>query len=473
MRNTLCSLIFLLTLASAMPMARSAGADPAAPDTIAIGPAGITYKARANDTLLSIAQQWTSRSENWVILAKINHISQDSSIPIGTPIIIPADLLNDEPSQAQVVALSGAVTANAPDGQAIVMRVGAKLSEGTQIETGVNGFLTMSLADASRISLPSNSRIAFSKLRVARFTKSPRTELTLLRGHVESRVAPLDGNKGSYEVHTPISVAGVRGTQFRVGLEGDGVTNEVLSGAVAVGKTKQSTDLTLDGGKGNVINVRAVGPAIDLLPAPQLDSLTNDSTPQIRLMPVIGATAYHVQIANDPDALDVLTEGHSSRPQVKLFGLPVGTYFARVSAIDKHGLEGFIRIQSVSFAGHTPTAAGAQTAAQLSSAPFVDGSDDKLVTLRWRAQPGEEFIVQVARDAQFTWLIYNVNTSTAETRLPRPPFGTYYARVRTVNADGSVNPFSASQAFIVTDHWVINDGGPANPKRNSSNGGRS
>jgi hypothetical protein len=79
----------------------------------------------------------------------------------------------------------------------------------------------------------------------------------------------------------------------------------------------------------------------------------------------------------------------------------------------------------------------------------------------------------VARDAQFTWLIFNANTSKAEAQLPRPPFGTYYARVQSVNADGSVNPFSAIQAIIVTDHWVINDGGPANSKRIPPDAGHS
>jgi hypothetical protein len=472
LRNTLLGLIFLLILASIFPMAWSA-TGLASTEPIAITPAGITYEARAGDTLLSIAQQWTTRSENWVALAKINHISQDSSIPIGTPILIPSDLLNDEPSLAQVVALSGKVTASTADGQAIVMRVGMKLAEGVQIETGINGFLTMSLPDASRISLPSNSRVIFSRLRMARYTKSPRTELMLLRGHIESRVSPLEDNKGSYEVRTPMSVAGVRGTQFRVGLEGDSVTNEVLSGKVAVGKAKQPAALTLGAGKGNVINAKTVGPEIDLLPAPQLDRLTNNPTPQIQLTPVAGAVAYHVQIANDPDAQDVLAEGRSTDARVKFFGLPDGAYFARVSAIDQHGLEGFTRIQAISFATRAPTTASTLTAAQLSGAPFVDGSDDKQVTLRWRAEVGHEFIVQVARDAQFTWLIFNSNTSTAETRLPRPAFGTYYARVQSVNADGSVNPFSASQPFIVTDHWVINDGGPANNKKNSSSGGHS
>jgi len=449
--------------------------DPSGASSIVIGPAGITYQTHRGDTLMSIAQQWSSHSENWTAIAKINHIDKDSNIPVGTPIVIPADLLADEPSQAQVEAVSGNVIARTSDGKNIALQVGVKFSEGVQIETGVDGFLTMSLPDASRISLPSNSRVKFSKLRMARYTKSPRTELTLQRGHIESRVAPLDANHGSYEVHTPSSVAGVRGTQFRVGVDGGGVTNEVLSGKVAVGDAKHVSDLPLSAGQGNIVNAKGVGAEIDLLPAPQLDSAAHNGNvgdkAQIQLLPVAGARAYHVQIANDPDALDVLAESRSNSTHFKFASLAEGSYFARVSAIDKNGLEGLVNIQPISF--HPGMGQDRGAAAAPNFAPFVDSYDDKSVTLRWQAQAAKEFNVQVARDAQFTWLIFNSTTGKPEAQLPRPAFGTYYTRVQAINVDGSVTPFSATQPFIVTDHWVINDGGPANAKRHPASADRS
>jgi len=464
MRNIFCSLFLLLILASGLVAARPA-ADAQVGNGIVVSADHITYQAKAGDTLMSIAQQWTTKSENWIQLAKVNRINQDANIPIGTAIIIPADLLTDEASEAQVVALSGNVTARTTDGQTIEMKVGVKLAEGAQIETGVDGFLTMSLPDASRISLPSNSRVKFSKLRMARFTKSPRTELMLLHGHVESRVSPLEANKGSYEVHTPTSVAGVRGTQFRVGVDGDTVTNEVLSGKVAVGNNRQPDALMLQGGTGNVITSKSVGPAIDLLPAPELERVGTEGSPQIHLQPVSGAHSYHVQIANDPDALNVLAESHSHDTHLKFAAVPAGSYYARISAIDKNGLEGQPRIQAVSF---HPNAA-----LHPNNAPFVDAYDDKQVTLRWHGDIGQEYIVQVSRDAQFSWLIFNNNTKNQEVQVPRPPFGTYYARVQVINPDGTTGSVSAVQAFIVTDHWVINDGGPGKSQRESDGGGRS
>ena len=83
------------------------------------------------------------------------------------------------------------------------MQIGATLGEGVQIETGIDGFLTISLPDASRISLPTNSRVKLSKLRMARVIPRARApNCCCCDGHVESRVSPLEANKGSYEVRT-------------------------------------------------------------------------------------------------------------------------------------------------------------------------------------------------------------------------------------------------------------------------------
>ncbi|MGZ3254682.1 MAG: FecR domain-containing protein, partial [Burkholderiaceae bacterium] len=91
-------------------------------------------------------------------------------------------------------------------------------------------------------------------------------------------------------------------------------------------------------------------------------------------------------------------------------------------------------------------------------------SDAKHITLKWVAETGKKFKVQVARDTSFSWLLFTANTTTPEATLPRLPFGTYYARVQSINADGSASPFSNHQAFIVTDQWVMNDGNPVTAK---------
>jgi hypothetical protein len=469
MRTILANLGLALVLSSGLGVAWSA--PPANnPPSITVATASITYLTRAGDTLSSIAQQFTGKTENWTVIGKANHIGVDTNIPIGTAIIIPATLLPDEPSEAKVVALSGNIAAKAADGTAMSISLGATITEGTQIDTGNNSFLTLSLPDASRISVPSNSRIKLSKLRMARYTKSPRTEINLMRGHIESQVSPLEQNKGRFEIHTPLGVAGVRGTNFRVGITENGTANEVISGNVEVGQPGKPSPLTLHAGQGNIIDAKSVGKAIDLLPAPQLaeaPTLVEATSAQISLTPIPGARAYHVQISSDAEGQNIFSETQSTGNKFAIQGVRAGNYFARVSSIDQYGLEGPSRTQAISL---KPTANTNTAKKNTQSPPYVSHSDAKHVTLRWVAdESSKKFRVQVAHDAGFSWLLFTNTTATPEATLPRPPFGTYYARVQSINADGSSNSFSNNQAFIVTDQWVMNDGNPITAKENHPN----
>ncbi|HEY8102315.1 MAG TPA: FecR domain-containing protein [Burkholderiaceae bacterium] len=464
MRTIIARLSWALLLTSGLHFAWSAPPAAGNPPSITIAPASITYITRAGDTLSSIAQQLTTKVENWVAIGKANQIGLDTNIPIGTAIVIPATLLPDEPSEAKVVALSGNIVARTADGAPATISLGAKITEGMQIDTGNNSFLTLALPDASRISVPSNSRIKLSKLRMARYTKSPRTEINLLRGHVESQVSPLEQNKGRFEIHTPLGVAGVRGTNFRVGVTENGTANEVISGNVEVGHPGKPSPLTLHAGQGNIIDAKSVGKAVDLLPAPQLvenPTLIEATAAEISLTSVPGARAYHVQISSDAEGQNVFSETQSTGNKFAIQGVREGNYFARISSIDQHGLEGPSRIQAISLKQQNNASAAKKN---LQSPPYVSHSDAKHITLQWVAEPGKKFNVQVARDSDFSWLLFTTSTATPEATLPRLPFGTYYARVRSINADGSNNPFSKYQAFIVTDQWVINDGNPVTAK---------
>ena len=103
----------------------------------------------------------------------------------------------------------------------------------------------------------------------------------------------------------------------------------------------------------------------------------------------------------------------------------------------------------------------------LPAAPTVAASDDKSLTLRWKAQGGTPMRLQLARDSDFSYLLANRISSSGEARLARPSFGTYYARIELLDAAGAVRAASPAQALIVTDQWIMPDGSPipARPAR--------
>jgi hypothetical protein len=469
MRTTLHKLILILALAIGTPVAFCASATTSStPGSIAVNKSGIVYYAQSGDTLMSIAQRLTTKIGNWPELGKINRVSRDSNIPIGTGIIIPTELLMDEPSEATVIARTGNIAATNAGGAAINLEIGTKVVEGTRVTTSANSFLTLQLADMSRVSLPSNSGIELARLRKSMYTGAPRTELKLLRGKVVSRVSPLDVNKGRFEVRTPLSVAGVRGTYFRVGLNGNKATNEVLEGHVAVGTTQTPDTRVLNPATGNIIKPQSIGEAIDLLPAPQLaeEPYRQSGAAQLTLTPIAGAHAYHVQIAQDAEMLNILAEATGDTANVAIDNIQEGNYFVRLSAVDKVGLEGLPRTSAVTVRNRETQDSALQPA------PGVAQSDNKEMLLRWSGSATQKYNIQVARDLDFSWLVYTTNVIGNEARFPRPSFGTYYTRVQSVNADGSTNPFSFAQALIVTDQWIINDGHPVRSKEPSRSAGR-
>ena len=427
---------------------------------ISITPAGITYLTRPGDTLSHIAAQLTSASGNWQQIGKLNGISQDTRIAVGTPIRIPTALLADQPSTAAVVTMVGTVHALGPDNKVMLLKEGSRLPEGVELQTAANSFVTLSLPDASRLSIPSNSRVKLSKLRMARFTNSPRTEMTVLRGSVDSSVSPLDQNMGRFEVKTRFATAGVRGTRFRVGILPDGTTaTELVSGTVEIQRNGSAQSVLLHAGEGNLVNAAGLGNNVALLEAPVLlePSVSQADTKTIFNLAVLpGAMKYHLLLATDAAGELPIAETRSTDVHPTLKGIRAGHYFARISAIDAHGLEGHARMAPVTVSAASPAANAIDTV----SAPRVDSSNHRQFRLRWQAPAGSRFNVQVARDANFSWLQFNATADKPELTLPRPPFGTYYARVRVQRADGSAGPYSATQSFIVTDQWIIHDGDP-------------
>lgn len=457
-------LIVLVVFSPLRGLAQAVAEKAAIDNNVSIGVAEIAYRTRAGDTLTSIAERFTGAASNWAALGKINGVSQDTRIAVNTRISIPADLLTDQPTTASVTALSGMVTAIGAGKARTRLKVGASVTEGMQIETSKNSFVTLALIDASRISIPSNSLVQLTSLRSTSYTRSPRTAITIIHGSVESVVTPLTLNKGRYQIFSPSATAGVRGTHFRVAVLADGTSaNSLYEGSIDVERAAQarsaSRPIVLNAGFGNVATKRAIGAPVPLLAAPQLTAppiWRDNAEARFAIAPQAGAAAYHLQLATDTQALEPIIETRSASPQIALNNVVEGDYSARLSAVDANGIEGFSRVILVSLR----RAASASSAEDTPSVPYLGGADQQQLNLKWLDQNGTKFRVQVARDIDFSRLQFNGVTTRAELNLPRPPLGTYYARVQRQNQDGSVGPFSATQAFIVADQWVTADGLP-------------
>ena len=69
--------------------------------------------------------------------------------------------------------------------------------------------------------------------------------------------------------------------------------------------------------------------------------------------------------------------------------------------------------------------------------------------LTWPAQPGEQYRLQISRDANFERPVVDTILTAGEYAIQRPAAGTYHARLQ-VRGDGSAeDPFGQSSRFEV------------------------
>jgi exonuclease VII small subunit len=124
---------------------------------------------------------------------------------------------------------------------------GASLADGTRLKSGDDGEATIRFGDGTESTLRAKSEII---VRAPGKQEKEPNAVVLFFGRVWSKVAKASGAKESFEVRSANAVAGVRGTDFEVGVADDGSTRVVVKeGAVAVeGGEEDGKETRVNGG---------------------------------------------------------------------------------------------------------------------------------------------------------------------------------------------------------------------------------
>jgi hypothetical protein len=352
-------------LAAIVAAATLLGASPVSAQTKFDARATAAYVTVAGDTLFEVAQRYLTDVGGWRALARLNHVSAPRRLPAGMTLRLPLALLRRDAMPASIVALSGLVTSRSsasaiaePDAPAVPLLPGRVLGENDAISTGADGFATLELDDGSYVSIAPNSHIVLSILRKMALTGIEDHVIELQKGEVANEVAHARQSGDRFEVRTPSIVAGVRGTRFRVNQLSSMTAVEVLDGTVAVGTSASgapdqtghadaSSQFVVAGQGSATPNGGAVGAPQPLLPAPVLVNpakVQDGKRVTFDVEPAADAGGYRVQIARDADLLDLIRDARVRAPSATFSDVPDGTYFVRVSSIDRNGLEGLPRV---------------------------------------------------------------------------------------------------------------------------------
>ena len=367
---TAAGVLAMACFAPAPAHAQYAGASVPQQRAKAAPPAYVSYVTREGDTLYEIASRYLSDTGDWAILSRLNRVPAPRRMHAGVALRLPTDKLKQEPETARVIATSGPAERAFGKSPYVPLATGATLGEGDRIRTGPNGFLTLMLSDGSHLTMTEDGVLDIGKLRHITLTGAGDRQLVLRRGRVESEVTHAKKQEDRFEIRSPSVVAGVRGTHFRVTYDGDtqATAVEVLDGAVGVdpaaaarasapGAPLQASAQLLAAHFGSVTRAGgAPGDAVPLLDAPALaqPSRVQDGKTIVfdLLPPPDGAStdtasrvaAYRVQISRDADQLDLIRNLRVNGPHAEFADLADGTYFVRIAAIDRNGLEGLPQV---------------------------------------------------------------------------------------------------------------------------------
>lgn len=424
------------------------------------GPAGaqgadFIYVVEPGDTLIGLASRYMASEQGWRTLQRLNGVADPYRLVPGSRVRIPLSQIPEQAASARVVYVSGAVRANGRP-----VQVGMTLDEAARIETPAGGSATLELPDRTRITLPPATTVAVNRLRTFARSGLVDTVIRIDQGAAETRVAPAGGGVGRFELHTPMMVTGVRGTQYRVSADAGGSRSEVLQGRVGVSATRgtrarpapdraMTAAASIDAGYG--IGVSAGGKLsqpVALLPAPALlppaETVLGPSF-EAAWQPVPGAVGYRVRVARDAALSELVWSGTASgadAARVRVDGLPEGTLYLSVSAIDKHQLTGHDAQAPVSVRLNPPAPFTQQPAAD--AVRYADS-----VTFEWATVPGAaSYELALAADAAFTRdaTVHEAAASPATQALAP---GRWWWRVRSVDAAGLPGPWSDAVPFRI------------------------
>jgi len=432
MKSVLAAL--LLAAAAILP----AGAPTAAPPSVIDGEA--RYTVRAGDTLIALARRYMVRADAWGEVRQLNAVADPWRMPIGLMLRIPRRLLRGTPIGASIFAFRGDVTISGTGGGAGRNRAATTamaIVEGETISTAANAFVTVRLADGSRFSLPSNSRVGISRLRRILLTGEIERAFAVERGRGEWRVAPTR-NKDPFTVTTPVATAAVRGTAFRVDASADDAARfGVVEGAVAIAPSGGGGGPLLDAGTGVAASHAGVGDPVPLLPPPAPLASTpvqQDEVVMLGVEPVAGAARYRFALSLDAEGERTIATTDGDMPTASFAGIADGHYFAHASAVDGQTIEGFATTWPIIRRLDTIVAEAA-----------VSGgiAGEGVYNFRWRTvgegRPTYRFILSRDREGREP-VVERSGIRIQGTTVTGLPDGVYWWRVRAIGVeDGAVD----------------------------------
>ena len=160
--------------------------------------------------------------------------------------------------------------------------------------------------------------------------------------------------------------------------------------------------------------------------------------------------SYRLQLARDGAFRDLVQDEKLLKTAALTSrALPPGLYFWRVGSIKSDGDTG-------------PWGDAQRFTMLPPTAPPQASEANGQMQFAWSGEPGQRFLVQIAREREFTSFLHNADTTQSQLAIRQPPAGVYFIRLRATDADGFVGPFTPPQRFEVINRLTSGDAANVN-----------
>lgn len=300
------------------------------------------HQARPSETVASVVLTYLQGPGALAALVHLNGWTHPEQVIAGRIIKLPRSHLKFQPSQARITRLNCNTVVRTDVTPAVALEMGAILHEGAVLRIPTGCQLVLTLEDDTSLRMLSGATVKLKTLRQRLFSRTPDVQVELLDGRISVDV-PRQRRASSerLEVYTPMSVAGVRGTEFRVAFGADdGVSAvEVQGGSVGARGLTEVQEQKVAGGQGMVISATGQSlPVESLLPPLRFSGVSQG------LASFQGeSSARHFVLTTAQDALFMEGLGDQRRQTASVFptgGVTDLATFVRWGAVSVSGLVG-------------------------------------------------------------------------------------------------------------------------------------
>lgn len=393
-----------------------------------------TYVVQPGDNPWTLTERFLDGMQYWPKIQRYNRIRDPYRIAPGTVLRMPEEWLRAEPLAVQVASVSRDAWVFRVDARTEPLTLATPIGGNDRIRTAPDATLELRFADGSQVRV-----LGDSELRIRRHVRYANTDMfdtrvELVRGRTVNLPRTTSGSAGRFEIHTPAAISSVRGTRFRVGVDGPQATSETLEGIVRVANS--AGEITLGPATGTVaLAGQPPLAAVPLLPAPDLSALpalVERSPIAFRVPSLRDAAGYRLQLSVDPAFGTVLQDAVFATPVLQASPVPDGDYYVLVRGIDERRIEGLDAVARL------------RLNAEPEPPVLIEPTPNALLVdprprFRWAQVPGASgYRFELATTPELASPMIDQPALTANELAPDQdlPLGTWYWRVTASDRDG-------------------------------------